>query len=74
MKYTLTARNRTTKKDEKITEFDDERQFDFMLDSVDKNKYEDAMILEGQICRKYITFKLYEPYEKRRVKKDDKRR
>jgi len=62
MRFRLLARNKITKKDDTLSYFDDEKQFDFMLDSVDKDKYLDAMILERQICRKYIEFKDYTPY------------
>ena len=62
MCFRLLARNKITKKDDTLCYFDDERQFDFMLDSVDRNIYLDAMILEGQVCRKYIEFKDYTPY------------
>ena len=66
MRYKLTARNRETKQDETISEFNDEFQFDYMLDQVDSTKYESAMITEqtGQfpICRKYVEFRDYRPY------------
>ena len=44
--YELWGRNRTTKQYEMITRFDDDRQFYFMLDQVDKEKYYEAMIMQ----------------------------
>ena len=74
-KFKLMARNRITRKDDTIKEFDDESMFDTYLDEVDREIYEDAMIIENTYPlptnRKYVPFKTY---EKRRVKKDDKRR
>ena len=77
MRFKLTARNRETHQDETISEFNDEFQFDFMLDQVDSQKYESAMITEhtGQfpVCRKYVEYQDYRPYfeiHKKRVKKN----
>ena len=55
--YELWGRNRTTKRYEFITRFDDDRQFYFMLDQVDKSKYYEAMILQGQSLKMYIEIK-----------------
>ena len=61
MRFKLTARDKTTKKDVTIQWFDDESMFDTMLDTVDSEIYQDAMILEMTgtlpVCRKYKEFK-----------------
>lgn len=78
MRFKLTARNRETKQDETISEFNEEFQFDYMLSKVDSTKYESAMIIEhtGQfpICRKYVEFGDYRPYFEIHKKLERKKR
>lgn len=63
--YILTAKNRVTKRWEDIEYFKDDRQFDFMIDSVDYTKYSESMILdENHHCLKYYEYKDHKPYFK----------
>lgn len=62
MRFQLYARNKVTKKDDKLFEFNEESMFDTYIDLVDKELYSDAMILENNRCRKYVEFKDYTPY------------
>ena len=63
--YVLTAKNRITKKWEDIEYFKDERQFDYMIDSVDYSKYSESMIIdEKHHLHKYYEKKDYKPYFK----------
>ncbi len=55
--FELWGRNRNTKQYELITRFNDDRQFYFMLDQVDKSKYYEAMITQGQSLKMYIEIK-----------------
>lgn len=48
MRFKLTAKDKITKKDVTLQWFDDENMFDTMLDTVDPEIYQDAMILELQ--------------------------
>lgn len=67
--YVLTAKNRVTKRWEDIEYFRDERQFDYMIDSVDYTKYSESMILdENHHLHKYYECKNYTPYV-RKLKK-----
>ena len=72
MRFKLTAKDKITKKDVTLQWIDDKNMFDTMLDTVDPEIYQDAMILEMTgtfpICRKYKEFKDYTPYFKK-VKK-----
>lgn len=56
--YILTAKNRVTTKWEDIEYFRDERQFDYMIDSVDYTKYSESMIIDEN-------HNLYKHYEKK---------
>ncbi len=62
--YELTGKNKTTKNWDKLNIFYDKNQFDYMLDTVDRNLYSEAMILEDTYplptLRKYQEFKTYE--------------
>lgn len=78
--FVLTAKNRVTKRWEDIEYFRDERQFDFMIDSIDYNKYSESMILdENHHLHKFYEKKDYTPYfkvqseSKRLCKKKNKR-
>lgn len=63
--YCLTAKNRVTKRWEDIEYFNDSRQFDFMIDSIDYTKYNEAMIInENHNCLMYYECKDYKPYFK----------
>jgi len=63
--YCLTAKNRVTKRWEDIEYFSDSRQFDYMIDSVDYEKYSESMILdENHHLHKYYEKKEYKPYFK----------
>ncbi len=55
--YELWGRNRETKRYELITRFNDDRQFYFMLDQVDKDKYYEAMVLQDQHLIMYVEIK-----------------
>ncbi len=55
--YELKARNRITTKYELLRTFEDERQFHYMIDQVDREKYSEAMILRGQEREMYVEFK-----------------
>ena len=55
--YELWGRNRETKRYELITRFNDDRQFYFMLDQVDKDKYYEAMVLQDQHLIMYVDIK-----------------
>ena len=67
--YCLTAKNRITKKWEDIEYFRDKRQFDYMIDSVDYNKYSESMILdENHNLYSYYEKKDYTPYFKTQSK------
>lgn len=55
--YELVARNRETKRYDHLKWFEDERQFYFMLDQVDSDKYYEAMILQGQSVKMYVELK-----------------
>ena len=60
--YCLTAKNRVTKRWEDIEYFRDERQFDYMIDSVDYTKYSESMILdENHHLHMYYEKKDYTP-------------
>lgn len=82
MRFKLSAKNKETKKNVTLQWFDDENMFDTMLDTVDSEIYQDAMILEMTgifpVCRKYKEFKDYTPYfekykkVRKRLKKDGK--
>ena len=78
MRFKLTARNRETHQDEIISEFNDEFQFDYMLDKVNSQKYESAMIIEHTrqfpICRKYVEYQDYRPYFEIHKKLERKKR
>lgn len=62
MRFQLYGRNKVTKKDDRLFEFNEENMFDTYIDRVDRDLYLDAMILENNICRKYVEFKDYTPY------------
>lgn len=67
--YCLTAKNRITKRWEDIEYFRDERQFDFMIDSVDYTKYSESMILdENHHLHMYYECKDFTPYFKTQSK------
>ena len=67
--YILTAKNKVTTKWEDIEYFRDERQFDYMIDSVDYTKYSESMIIdENHNLYKHYEKKEYKPYV-RRLKK-----
>lgn len=67
--YCLTAKNRVTKRWEDIEYFNDSRQFDFMIDSIDYNKYSESMILdENHHLHKFYECKDYTPYFKDKTK------
>lgn len=67
--YVLTAKNRVTKRWEDIEYFSDSRQFDYMIDSVDYNKYSESMIIdENHNLYKHYEKKDYTPYV-RKLKK-----
>lgn len=55
--FELWARNRDTKRYERLCQFNDDRQFYFMLDQVDRSKYYEAMITQDQHCLMYVEFK-----------------
>lgn len=55
--YELWARSRTLMKYMFITAFDDQRQFHYMMDQVDRDEYSEAMILRGQDLMMYLEFK-----------------
>lgn len=78
MRFKLTARNRETKRDEAIYEFNEEFQFDYMLSKVDSKKYESAMIIEYAnpfpICRKYVEYRDNRPYFEIHKKLERKKR
>ena len=61
MRFKLTAKDKITKKDVTLQWIDDKNMFDTMLDTVDPEIYQDAMILEMTgifpVCRKYKEFK-----------------
>lgn len=63
--YELSAKNRQTKKWETLEEFEDSRQFDFMLDKVDPSIYYEAMIIERTYpmptLMRYWEYRSYEP-------------
>ena len=63
--YQLTARNRQTRKWDTLEIFSNSQQFDYMLDTVDKIIYEEAMIIEDTYpmptMKKYVEFQSYEP-------------
>ncbi|MBP5427004.1 MAG: hypothetical protein J6Y29_03830 [Clostridiales bacterium] len=52
--YELWGRNKETKQYEFITRFNDNNQFYYMLDQLDKSKYYEAIITQGQECKIYI--------------------
>lgn len=56
--YELWARSRETKREYKLKTFDDERQFDFYLDQVDKDIYEWAMIMENNRCIRFQEYRV----------------
>ena len=63
--YVLTAKNRVTKRWEDIEYFNDSRQFDYMIDSVDYTKYSESMILdENHHLHAFYECKDYTPYFK----------
>ena len=63
--YILTAKNIVTKRWENIEYFRDERQFDYMIDSVDYTKYSESMIIdENHHLHMYYESKEYKPYFK----------
>lgn len=63
--YCLTAKNRITKRWEDIEYFRDECEFDFMIDSIDYNKYSESMILdENHHLHMYYECKDFTPYFK----------
>lgn len=67
--FCLTAKNRITKRWEDIEYFKDDRQFDFMIDSVDYTKYSESMILdENHHCLRHYEKKDYTPYIKSQSK------
>ena len=66
--YELWGRNRETKRYELITRFDDNRQSYFMLDQVDKDKYYEAMVLQGQHLIMYVDIKQPNSGKTRRLK------
>lgn len=71
--YVLTAKNRVTKSWEDIEYFRDERQFDYMIDSVDYSKYSESMIIdENHHLYKYYEKKEYKPYFKELTKSKKK--
>lgn len=63
--YELWARSRTLMKYMFITSFDDPRQFDFMMDQVDRDEYSEAMILRGQDLMRYQEFKVLQKVKTR---------
>ena len=77
--YTLSARNRYTKKWDDLSTFYDERQFYFMLNEVDYSKYNEVLILdENRNVMMYYEHKEYVSYfhpdiiNKTKIKKDRK--
>lgn len=63
--YVLTAKNRVTKRWEDIEYFSDSRQFDYMIDSVNYDKYSESMILdENHHLHAFYEKKDYTPYIK----------
>lgn len=63
--YVLTAKNRITTRWEDIEYFKDDRQFDYMIDSVDYTKYSESMIInENHICLKHYEYKDHKSYFK----------
>lgn len=63
--FVLTAKNRITKRWEDIEYFRDDRQFNFMIDSIDYSKYSESMILdENHHLYSYYEKKDYKPYFK----------
>lgn len=66
--YELWARRRIDNHDDLITTFDDARQFDFMADQVDREKYKEICILtiidHYKVSVYYREFKEYKPYVK----------
>ena len=60
--FELWAKSKKTKKYELIRPFDDERQFYFMIDSVNPEYYSEAMIMQGRELKMYFEFKEHRKY------------
>lgn len=70
--FILKAKNKETKKWDLLNIFYDDRQFNFMCDSVDKTLYSEVMITDETEtrCLFYYEFKDFTPYfEKEKTKK-----
>lgn len=62
--YKLIARRRKDNVDEFLYKFYDERQFYYMLDKVDKEKYKEASILEYENENSIPVLKMYSEFKK----------
>lgn len=64
--YELWGREREDNQYHFISYFDDEKQFHYMIDTLDRDKYSEGMIICDQHCLFYQEFKKYEPIKLKR--------